>query len=89
MSNTKMSDVFDLPLTANCHGQIKEGDGKFAFGGASTREEDTKAIALAVNNHDKLVGMLETMTDWVEYYDSDVKDIDAAIALLQAIKGDQ
>lgn len=55
----KMSNVFNLPLVSNCHGQVKESNGAFIFHGASTFEEDAKAIAVCVNNHDALVEALE------------------------------
>ena len=90
-----MGDVFDLPLKANHHGQILESDGKFTFGGASTFQEDAKAIAFCVNNHDALVESLILMTDLAEQYAEEMpeatvkaSDIIAAKTLLKAIKGE-
>ena len=93
MTNTKMSDVFDLPLVT---------DGEWVLQANNSREliecnydEDAEAVTLAVNSHDKLVEVLEV----VEVYMKDnaermteLKDMRMrlmVIQALQAIKGEQ
>jgi hypothetical protein len=95
MTYKKMIDRFDLPLSNT----------DFLLYSSDTEEEpieclysgDAKAIALAVNNHDKLVELLEGVKKvvddsdmwWMDCPDRGGIDLEAIDAALQAIKGDQ
>ena len=59
MSNKKMSDVFDLPLWVGDSDEIRDDGGCFLHEDGFSFSDDPKAIVHAVNNHDKLVGLLE------------------------------
>jgi hypothetical protein len=92
MTYTKMSDVFALPLTASKGDVLTDSDGLHIAYSC-----DAKAIALAVNNHDKLVELLEGVKKvvddsdmwWMDCPDRGGIDLEAIDAALQAIKGDQ
>jgi len=82
MSNTTMSDVFDLPLAAD-ENMLYQNDN----GGVIECEYDldAEAIALAVNNYDNLVKALERIKDAPLGTLHRMYATDA----LQAIKGEQ
>ncbi|MBL4940941.1 MAG: hypothetical protein JKY81_04685 [Colwellia sp.] len=84
MSNTKMSDVFDLPLWVH-DDQIRDEGGAFIHEGGFNFSDDPKAIVLAVNNYDNLVKALERIKDAPL---GTLHRMYATDALL-AIKGDQ
>ena len=84
MSNTKMSDVFDLPLTAVGDYVMEEGEAG-DYGIECLFNADAEAIALAVNSHDKLVEALEKILNHAQ---STMECEDIAEAALLAIKGD-
>ena len=86
MTHKKMRGGFSLPISHDY--DLSEHDGTI-IAYDMPRNEDAGAIALAVNNHDKLVEALEAMIDRVEYYDYGAEGMGKAKALLKAIKGDK
>ncbi len=76
----KMSDVFNLPLVASRGDVLTDNDGLHIAYSC-----DAEAIALAVNNHDKLVEALERIKD------APLGTLHRTYATdaLQAIKGDK
>lgn len=90
MTDTKMSDVFDLPLVENGHGDISEVDCISSVN--AMNRHDAKAIVLAVNHHDNLVETLnDLLNDCINFDGGKLSDcyMKQASDLLQAIKGDQ
>ena len=85
MSDKKMSDVFDLPLSVSaCGYEVKEIG---HVGGIDCQTSDeAEAIAHAVNSHDKLVEALNQMHDRANTYG---ECLEIAEQALQAIKGEQ
>ena len=62
MKHTVMSDVFDLPLTSTKDMIFQDNSDDYI---ECEYDVDAKAIVFAVNNHDRIIELLEGCYDYI------------------------